>query len=169
MKLAKAAQVTVFGPVRRWIGRCIGRVQPLATRDGRLLLYIVVIVAIALTASFFTIRGAEHRLLKNEAQGTAVHWAQFLQSRLLALDEILSAGLVSETDRRTFDFASAAGGVRDYQVIRKDGIVAMSSWSGDFRGAIDAGTVLSVINEQRIVAQVVVDEVDSRALVIGQA
>jgi len=121
------------------------------------------------TASFFTIRGAEHRLLKNEATGTAVHWAQFLQSKLLALDEILSAGLVSETDRRTFDFASAAGSVRDYQIIRPDGIVAMSSWSGDFRGTIDAGTVLSVIREQRIVAQVVVDEVDDRPLVIGQA
>jgi PAS domain S-box-containing protein len=142
---------------------------PLVSSNGRLLFSIGVIVALALTASFFTIREAEHRLLKSEATGTAVHWAQFLQARLLALDEILSAGLVSEADRRTFDFASAAGSVRDYQIIRPDGIVAISSWSGDFRGAIDPGTVLSVIREQRIVAQVVVDEVAGRNLVIGQA
>ena len=142
---------------------------PLVSSNGRLLFSIGVIVALALTASFFTIREAEHRLLKGEATGTAVHWAQFLQARLLALDEILSAGLVSEADRRTFDFASAAGSVRDYQIIRPDGIVAISSWSGDFRGAIDPGTVLSVIREERIVAQVVVDEVAGRNLVIGQA
>ena len=142
---------------------------PLVSSNGRLLFSIGVIVALALTASFFTIREAEHRLLKSEATGTAVHWAQFLQARLLALDEILSAGLVSEADRRTFDFASAAGSVRDYQIIRPDGIVAISSWSGDFRGAIDPGTVLSVIREERIVAQVVVDEVAGRNLVIGQA
>jgi PAS domain S-box-containing protein len=169
MKSLETIHETVRGWARKWVEGCVSRVAPFATRDGRLFLYIAVIIAIALTASFFTIRGAEHRLLKNEAQNTAVHWARFLQSRLLALDEILAAGLVSEADRRIFDFASAAGDVRDYQVIRPDGIVAMSSWSGDFRGAIDPGTVLSVIREQHIVSQVVVDDMAGRALVIGQA
>ncbi|MPY76388.1 MAG: PAS domain S-box protein [Alphaproteobacteria bacterium] len=145
------------------------RLMPLVSSDGRLFLSIGAIVALALFASFFTIREAEYRLLKSEATGAAVHWAQFLQSRLLSLDEILAAGLVSEQDRRTFDFASAAGAVRDYQVIRPDGVVAISSWAGDFRGAIDSDTVLSVIREQQILAQVVVDERAGRRLVIGQA
>ena len=154
---------------RRRFRSLVIRLLPLVTSDARLLLSIAVIIVLALVASFFTIREAEYRLLKSEATGTAVHWARFLQIRLTALDEILTAGLVNEADRRTFDFASAAGGVRDYQVIRPDGVVAMSSWSGDFRGAIDPATALSVIREQRIVAQVVDDDVAGRRLVIGQA
>jgi len=169
MRLRGANHRSVLGLAERPFRGVARGLLPLVSSNGRLLFSIGVIVAFALTASFFTIREAENRLLKSEATGTAVHWAQFLQARLLALDEILSAGLVSEADRRTFDFASAAGSVRDYQIIRPDGIVAISSWSGDFRGAIDPGTVLSVIREQRIVAQVVVDEVAGRKLVIGQA
>ena len=169
MPSIEATRTSLRGTVRRWLRHLFARVHPLLSSDGRLLLSIGVIIGLALIASFFTIRGAEHRLLKNEATGTAVHWARFLQSRLLALDEILSAGLISEADRQIFDFASAAGAVRDYQIVRPDGMVAMSSWSGDFRGAIDPGMVALVISEQRIVAQVVVDEVDGRRMVIGQA
>jgi PAS domain S-box-containing protein len=169
MPSVQSIRASLLKSVRRRLRQLYARVRPLMSSDGRLLLSIGVIVVLAVTASFFTIRGAEQRLLKNEATGTAVHWARFLQSRLLALDEILSAGLISQADRQTFDFASAAGAVRDYQIIRPDGIVAMSSWSGDFRGAIDPETVALVIREQRIVAQVVVDEVEGKSLVIGQA
>jgi PAS domain S-box-containing protein len=169
MPSLQANRMSALGLARRWLRYLFLRVSRLLSSDGRLLLSIGVIVVLALTASFFIIRGAEYRLLKNEATGTAVHWARFLQTRLLALDEILSAGLISEADRQIFDFASAAGAVRDYQVIRPDGIVAMSSWSGDFRGAIDPEMVSLVISEQRIVAQVVVDEIEGKNVVVGQA
>jgi PAS domain S-box-containing protein len=169
MPMPDADHRPTAGPARRRIGGFVWRLLPLVSSDGRLFLSIAAIISFALLASYFAIREAEHRLLKSEATGTAVHWAQFLQARLLALDEILTAGLVTEQDRRTFDFASAAGAVRDYQVIRPDGVVAISSWAGDFRGAIDAGTVLWVIREQQILAQVVVDESAGRRLVIGQA
>ena len=138
-------------------------------KDMRLLLSLMLIVVLALVAGLATIREAENRLLKSEAVGAAVHWAEFLQTRLGDLDGILTAGLVSEGDRRTLDFASAAGRVRDYQVIRPDGVVAMSSWSGDFRGAIDQATVLSVIREEHTLAQVIEDTVSGQRLVIGQA
>jgi PAS domain S-box-containing protein len=138
-------------------------------KDMRLLLSLMLIVVLALVAGFATIRQAENRLLKSEAVGAAVHWAEFLQTRLGDLDGILAAGLVSEDDRRTLDFASAAGRVRDYQVIRPDGVVAMSSWSGDFRGAIDQATVLSVIREEHTLGQVIEDTVSGHRLVIGQA
>jgi PAS domain S-box-containing protein len=137
--------------------------------DLRLLLSVILIVVLALGVAIATIREAENRLLKSEAAGAAVHWAEFLQTRLHDLDEILAAGLVSEKDRQTLDFAGAAGRVRDYQVIRPDGIVAMSSWSGDFRGTIDPETVLSVIRDDRTLAQVIEDSVAGERLVIGQA
>ena len=169
MPFLEADHRLALGPACKRIRALVGRLFPLVSGDGRLFLSIALIIALALAASYVTIREAEHRLLKSEATGTAVHWAQFLQARLLALDEILTAGLVSEQDRRTFDFAKAAGAVRDYQVIRPDGVVAISSWAGDFRGAIDPRTVLQVIREQQILAQVIVDEVAGRRLVIGQA
>src|SRR3546814_13426751 len=68
-----------------------------------------------------TIREVEGHLLRTTATGAAVHWAEFLQSRLRGLDEILDAGLVTEEDQRIFEFAGAAGRVRDYQVFRPDG------------------------------------------------
>ena len=138
-------------------------------KDVRLLLSLLLIVASALAAGLAIIREAENRLLETEALGAAVHWAEFLQTRLRDLEEILAAGLVSEDDRRTLDFAGAAGDVRDYQVIRPDGIVALSSWSGDFRDAIDPATILSVIRDERTVAQVIEDAVGGRRLVVGQA
>ncbi len=138
-------------------------------KDVRLVLSLTFIVGLALFAGFAAIREAEHRLLKSEAIGAAVHWAEFLQNRLGDLDEILAAGLVSEDDRRTLDFAGAAGRVRDYQVIRPDGVVALSSWSGDFRGTIDQSTVFEVINDEHILAQVIDDTVAGLHVVVGQA
>ena len=103
---------------RRRFRALVIRLLPLVASDKRLLLSIGGVIALALTVGFFAIREAEYRLLKSEATGAALHWARFLQSRLLALDEILAAGKVNAADRATFEFASAAGGVRDYQVIR---------------------------------------------------
>src|SRR3546814_20914558 len=45
----------------------------------------------------------------------------------------------------------------------------MSSWSGDFRGAIDPATVLSVIHDEHTIAQVIADNVYGRQLVIRQS
>src|SRR3546814_10407019 len=101
-------------------------------KDVRLIAAIALIVVAALAACLMTIREVERNLLRTTATGAAVHWAEFLQSRLRGLDEILAAGLVTEEDQRIFEFAGAAGGVRDYQVFRADGLVALSSWSGDF-------------------------------------
>jgi PAS domain S-box-containing protein len=137
--------------------------------DVRLLLSLLLIVATALGAGLVIIRKAEQRMLESEAVRAAVHWAEFLQTRLGDLDEILVAGLVSENDRRTLDFAGAAGDVRDYQVIRPDGIVALSSWSGNFRDAIDPATILSVIRDERTLAQVVEDRIGGQRIVVGQA
>ena len=100
-----------LGLARRRFRSLVVRLLPLVASDKRLLLSIGGIILLALVASFVTIREAEYRLLKSEATGAALHWARFLQSRLFALDEILSDGLVNDSDRRTLDFASAAGGL----------------------------------------------------------
>src|SRR3546814_4583245 len=100
-----------------------------------------------------TIREVERNLLRTTATGAAVHWAEFLQSRLRGLNEILAAGLVTEEDQRIFEFAGAAGGVRDYQVFRADGLVALSSWSGDFRVSLDRAILHSVIGRNGTVAK----------------
>lgn len=83
--------------------------------------------------SWSAVREAEHRLLEDEASATAIHWATFLQENLSELHTILRTGLISLDDQRVFDFASAAGGVFRYEVIRSDGVTAFSSWAGDFR------------------------------------
>jgi len=138
-------------------------------RDLRLLVAIVLIVVGALAACLLTIREVERNLLRTTATGAAVHWAEFLQSRLRGLDEILAAGLVSEEDQTIFEFAGAAGGVRDYQVFRSDGLVALSSWSGDFRVALDPAILQSVIERGETIAKVVEDPLAGTRAVIGQA
>jgi len=138
-------------------------------RDLRLLLAISLIVAGVLSASLITIREVERHLLKSAATGAALHWAEFLQSHLRGLDEILAAGLVSEEDQRIFEFAGAAGGVQDYQVIRPDGVVALSNWSGDFRSAINATTLRSILFGNNTVAQVIEERFDGERHVVGQA
>src|SRR3546814_8024607 len=79
------------------------------------------------------------------------------------------AGLVTEEDQRIFEFAGAAGGVRDYQVFRADGLVALSSWSGDFRVSLDRDILHSVIGRNETVAKVVEDSLAGTHAVIGQA
>src|SRR3546814_5562611 len=70
-------------------------------RDLRLLAAIGLIAMGALAACLMTIREVEGHLLRTTATGAAVHWAEFLQSRLRGLDEILDAGLVTEEDQRS--------------------------------------------------------------------
>ncbi|MEO3430274.1 ATP-binding protein [Pelagibius sp. CAU 1746] len=138
-------------------------------KDLRLLLTIVLIGATVLAASFATIREVERNLLRTAATGAAVHWAEFLQSHLRGLEEILAAGLVSQEDQRILEFAGAAGGVRDYQVIRPDGLVALSNWSGDFRGATDPETLRAVLEDHRTVVKVIEEGIEGEEAVIGQA
>jgi PAS domain S-box-containing protein len=87
----------------------------------------------------------ERRLLRNEGSATAVHWATFLEDHL-ELDEILKNGLVSADDQRIFDFAGAAGGVLGYEVIRPDGVTALSSWAGDFGKTADDSILRRVLS-----------------------
>ncbi|WP_340118893.1 PAS domain-containing sensor histidine kinase [Pelagibius sp. 7325] len=138
-------------------------------KDLRLLATIVLIVVGALAACLMTIREVERYLIKSTATGAAVHWAEFLQSRLRGLDEILAAGLVSEDDQRIFEFAGAAGGVRDYQVIRRDGMVALSNWSGNFRNALNPETLRRVVEGGETVSTVIYEELAGTHLVIGEA
>ncbi len=101
-------------------------------RDQRLLAAILIVSIAAIAGSLFAIRMAEDRLLETESSATAIHWANFLQQHLTDLDDIVSNGLVSASDRRVFNFATAAGGVTHYEVIRPDGITALSSRAGDY-------------------------------------
>ena len=101
-------------------------------RDQRLLAAILIVSIAAIAGSLFAIRKAEDRLLETESSATAIHWANFLQQHLTDLDEIVSNGLVSASDQRVFNFATAAGGVTHYEVIRPDGITALSSRAGDY-------------------------------------
>jgi signal transduction histidine kinase len=104
-------------------------------RDRRLLVSVLTICVVGVLLCWGAVRQAERHLLRTEAAATAIHWATFLQNNLSDIREILSIGLVSQDDQRVFDFASEAGRVVRYQVIRPDGIVALSSWAGDFRKA----------------------------------
>ena len=138
-------------------------------RDLRLLIAVTLIVIVALSACLVSIREVERYLIKSTATNAAVHWAEFLQARLRGLDEILSAGLVSEGDQQIFEFAGAAGGLRDYQVIRRDGLVAFSNWSGNFRGAIDPEVMRRVIEGNETLATVIYEDLAGTSTVIGRA
>jgi PAS domain S-box-containing protein len=115
----------------RWLGASLrpSRVGP--ARDRRLLLSLLAVSIAALAASWVAVRAAEREFLKSEAATTAIHWATFLEDHLTNLDEILSVGLVGRSDQRLLDFASDAGGLSSYEIIRANGIVALSSWAGD--------------------------------------
>ena len=105
----------------------------LSSRDQRLLAAVLITGIVALATNLIAVRNTERGLLEAETSATAIHWARFLQEHLSELDEILSDGLVSAQDQRVFDFASEAGRVIRYEVIRPDGVIALSSWAGDFR------------------------------------
>ena len=111
-------------------------------RDRRLLVSLLVVSLVALALSWFAVHVTERRLLKSEAETTAIHWATFLQRHLAHLDEILSSGLVDRTDQQLLNFASEAGGLSRYEVIRPDGMVALSSWAGDF-GRLHSGALVA--------------------------
>ena len=105
------------------------------SRDQRLVTSILILGVSALLIGWLAIRQAEQHLLKSEATATAIHWADFLEHNLSDLGEIMAAGLISQSDQRVFDFAREAGRVMSHQVIKPDGVVALSSWSGDILGA----------------------------------
>jgi len=116
-------------------------------RDRRLLVSVLAICVVGVLLSWGAVRQAERHLLRTEAAATAIHWATFLQNNLSDIREILTIGLVSQDDQRVFDFASEAGRVVRYQVIRPDGIIALSSWAGDFRKAYVDNEVFDRIKE----------------------
>jgi PAS domain S-box-containing protein len=115
-------------------------------RDRRLLLSLLAVSIAALAVSWIAVRAAERELLKSEAATTAIHWATFLEDHLANLDEILSVGLVGRPDQRLLDFASEAGGLSSYEIIRPNGIVALSSWAGDSGRTEYVSALAAVLN-----------------------
>ena len=139
-------------------------------RDQRLLASIFAVSLLAVSTSWFGVHEAERRLLESEASATAIHWARFLQDQVSEFDEILSSGLVTAGDQRVFDFASRAGRVFSYEIIRPDGTTALSSWVGFFGRRYDAAAFSRVLETQQPLVSVVEDEhLDGRPMMAGEA
>jgi PAS domain S-box-containing protein len=139
-------------------------------RDQRLLASIFTVSFLAVLTSWFGVREAERHLLESEASATAIHWARFLEDQITEFDEILSKGLVTARDQRVFDFASRAGRVFSYEIIRPDGGIALSSWIGNFGKRYDPTIFSLVIQTQKPFVQVMEDErLDGRPMMSGEA
>ena len=139
-------------------------------RDQRLIASILVICTLAVVVSWAAIRQAEQSLLRTHASAAATLWATFLEKNLAGLEAILAAGLISRADQRVFDFARAAGGVLSYQVIGPDGIVAHSSWSGDYREASADPAALRIIAKGKVLTKVKRSQLaDNRETVVVEA
>jgi len=139
-------------------------------RDQRLIVSILVVCVAAIVVSWAAIRQAEQSLLRAQASATATHWATFLEKNLEGLNAILEAGLISRADQRVFDFARAAGGVLSYQVIGRDGVIAHSSWSGDFREATTDPAALRTIARGQVLAKVIHQlSPNGATIVVGEA
>ncbi len=140
------------------------------SRDQRLVTSILILGVSAVLISWVAIRQAEQQLLRSEASATATHWANFLENNLSDLGEIMGAGLISQADQRVFDFAREAGRVLRYQVIRPDGIVALSSWSGDILGTGTDPAIMRIISSGTVITKVTENELpgDNREK-IGEA
>ncbi len=120
------------------------------SQDGKLLLSTLIVLTGVVSISWIAMGEAQHAILRRDAESTALHWAKFLQRNLTGLDGLLKAGLVTQADRVTFDFASDAGGVLHYQVFTKDGTVAFSSRSGDSLTTSSRPEIVEAIRHNRI-------------------
>ncbi len=139
-------------------------------RDQRLLVSIFIVSLFAVSTSWIGVHEAERRLLESEASATAIHWARFLQEEVSEFDEILSSGLVTAGDQRVFDFASRAGRVFSYEIIRPDGGTALSSWVGNFGRHYDPVAFSRVLETQQPLVSVVENEhLDGRLMMAGEA
>ena len=107
----------------------------------------LLISALAVLISWAAVRQGEHQLLLEESSDKAIRWAQFLKENVTGLEEILSSGLVSAEDQRVFDFAREAGGVFRFEVIRPNGMTALSSWAGDFKKSDQTVEVTKAIRD----------------------
>lgn len=119
-------------------------------QDAKLTISTVVIIIVAIGVSWVAMGEAQQVILKREARGTAIRWAQFLHDNLTGLDDLLAAGLLSDADRTTFDFALATEGVAHYQVLKSDGAVAFSSWLGDFQTTSSRTDIAEAIQKGQI-------------------
>ena len=139
-------------------------------RDQRLIAAVLAISLVAIAASWLGIRQTDRHLLRTEAATTAIHWARYLQNHVSNLDDVLAYGLVSSEDQRVFDLASAAGRVVRYQVIRPDGVIALSSWAGDFHQRYDGFAFDSFLERRETQVRLAEElDADDRAAVLGQA
>lgn len=139
-------------------------------RDQRLLVSILIVSLFAVTISWFGVREAERHLLEDEASQTAIHWARFLRNEVLEFDEILSSGIVTASDQRVFNFTNRAGRVFGYEIIRPDGVVALSSWVGNFGQRYDKAAFSQALETQQPLVSVVEDaRLDGRPMMAGEA
>ncbi|NNE82416.1 MAG: response regulator [Alphaproteobacteria bacterium] len=125
---------------------------------------------VALLISWAGVRQVEHQLLLSESSDKALHWAHFLQDNLSDLDDILSSGLVSADDQNIFDFASEAGGVFRFELIRPDGSTALSSWAGDLNQIEKPKFFAQVLGEGRQVTRLSIEPgSDQTQIVVSEA
>ena len=61
--------------------------------------------------------------------------------------------MVSADDQNVFDFASEAGDVFQYELIRADGSTALSSWAGDLNQSDNTVNLAKVFGESRRITQ----------------
>jgi PAS domain S-box-containing protein len=130
----------------------------------------LLISILAILISWAAVRQSEYQLLLQESSDKAVRWAQFLQDNVKGLDEILSSGLVSADDQRIFDFAREAGGVFRFEVIRPNGMTALSSWAGDLKNPDQIAEIVKAIsNATPIVSLVPEHKSGGTVLTVGEA
>lgn len=140
------------------------------SQDAKLLLSTLIVIVAAVAASWVALGKARHFILKKEGRYTAVHWAQYLENNLRGLDGLLSAGLITNEDRMTFDFATATGNVLNYQILDERGAVAFSSWSGDFRLSIPTDHVQAAIRNDKSYTELIEYEGgESRPRLVAEA
>lgn len=120
------------------------------SHDAKLLFSTFLVIVFAIVASWVGLGQARDVILKKEGRAAAVRWAQYLERNLRGLDDLLSAGLVTNHDRMTFDFATATGSVLNYRILDASGAVAFSSWSGDLHARKMDDRAASVILENTI-------------------
>ncbi len=137
-------------------------------RDLRLFMMIVAISILAVLIAGVGIRRTEGSLLRREALHTSTHWTGFIERHLTELEPILSSGLVGAEDRALFEFASEAGGILRYELVRGDGVTALSSWAGGFENAHDSQVIGEVIASGAPTATVVREVIGGHPRVLGQ-
>lgn len=115
------------------------------SHDAKLLFSTFLVIIFAIAASWIGLGQAKNYILKMEGQQTAVRWAHYLQNNIHGLDELLSAGVLTDEDRQTFNFVMTTGSFLDYRIQDAGGTVVLSSQGGDLRARnLDARAAVAI-------------------------